>query len=121
MSDVVNDADFAQAFTITRSEGGSWQAGVWTNATTEIPSYGIIQPATKYDLKQVPEGDRVEGALSFHSSQPIFKTHTVAQNDTNAGISDIIVWHNQSYRIAYVYPWADFGFFKAVGVRMSGQ
>ncbi len=121
MAEVVNDPDFAQAFTITRSQGGSWQAGVWTNATTSLPGFGVLQPIVPEELKQIPEGDTVAGAISIHSSQPIYETHTTGQSDANAGISDVIVWQNQNYKISKVYPWQDFGYYKAIGTRMSGQ
>lgn len=121
LSSVVDDPDFAQAFTITRSSGGSWQAGIWTNATTALPGFGVIQPITPEELKQIPEGDRVEGMITFHSSAPIYETHTQSITDTNAGISDVIRWNGQNYRIIKVAPWQDFGYYKAFGARMSGQ
>ena len=118
---IVSDPDFAQEFVITRSCGGSWQAGKWVNETIKVCSYGVIQPSTPEELEQVPEGDRVTGALSFHSEQALFETHTYGPNDKFAGTSDII-WHRgQNYRLAKVFPWEDFGYFKAIGIRISGQ
>lgn len=121
LSEIVVDPDFAQEFSILRSNGGSWQLGKWVNATITVPTFGIIQPSTPEELEQVPEGDRVKGALSFHSETVLFETHTNAPNDPNAGISDIIAWRGQSYRLIKVFPWEDFGYYKAIGVRMSGQ
>lgn len=113
MSDIVNDPDFAQSFVITR-DGGSWVNGVWVAAPTPINGYGVIQPSTDAELDQVPEGDRVKGMVTFHSSSPIFETNP-------NGISDVIAWNNQTYRIVKVWPWQDFGYYKAIGARMSGQ
>lgn len=121
MSEIVNDPDFAQAFTITRSQNGTWENGIWVNATVAIPGYGVIQPTTPEELKQVPEADRVTGMVSFHSSSVIYETHTNGVTDSTAAISDTIAWNNQSYRVVKVFPWQDFGFYKAICSRMSGQ
>jgi hypothetical protein len=121
LSDVVSDPDFAQEFEIQRSSGGWWKAGVWINETIGVPGYGVIQPATPEELDQVPEGDRVKGSLSFHSECPLFETHTRSPNDKFAGTSDIICHRGQSYRLVKVWPWEDFGYYKAIGARISGQ
>lgn len=122
LSRVVNNPKFAQSFTITRSQGGAWNDdGVWIDATTEVDMYGIIQPATAKELNQVAEGDRVKEVKSFHSSQEMFITHTDGQNDSTTGISDIALHHNQQYRFVKLYPWNDFGYYKALGVRISGE
>jgi hypothetical protein len=121
LASIVSDPDFAQALTVTRSNGGSWQLGNWINNTESINWFGIVQPSTPEELEQVPEGDRVKGAMSFHSEQVIYETHTDGPTDPNAGISDLITWQNQIYRIVKVFPWEDFGYYKAIGVRKSGQ
>lgn len=121
LSEIVNDPDFAQDFTIQRSSGGSWQAGKWVTSTIDVCGFGIIQPATAEELDQVPEGDRVKGAMSFHSESPLFETHTTGPNDKFAGTSDIICWRGENYRLVKVWPWSDFGYFHAVGSRISGQ
>lgn len=118
---IVSDPDFAQPLIITRSSGGSWQLGNWVDATQQVNWFGIVQPATPEELEQVPEGDRVKGAMSFHSEQVIYETHTNGPTDSNAGISDLITWQNQTYRIVKVFPWEDFGYYKAIAVRKSGQ
>jgi hypothetical protein len=121
LAEVVNDADFAQEFEITRSHGGSWIAGKWVNETIGVPGYGVIQPATPEELEQVPEGDRVKGSLSFHSEAPLFETHTYGPNDKFAGTSDVICHRGQKYRLVKVWQWEDFGYYKAIGARISGQ
>ena len=119
--DIVNDSDFAQPFVIMRSQGGSFVAGVWTDNTISVNSFGVIQPSTPEELDQVPEADRVKGMVSFHSSSPIYETHTTGTNDSTTGISDIITWRGQQYRMVKVFPWEDFGYYNAIGARMSGQ
>jgi hypothetical protein len=112
VAEVVNDPDFAQAFTIVR-DAGSWVSGNWISNTTNISAYGVIQSPTGDELEQIPEADRVKGNATFHSSQEIFETNTT-------GISDTITWHGNTYKIVKVYDWADFGYYKAVGVRVDG-
>lgn len=114
---VVNDMRMAQPFVISR-DAGAWQAGVWVPNPQDVPSYGIIQPSTPEELEMLPEGDRVKGAFTFHSSNAIY--HTGVNNDGVESTSDIIAWHGQNYRIVFVAPWQDFGYYKAIGVRMSG-
>ena len=117
IAEVVNDPMFAQSFTITRSQGGVFLAGRWTNATVQVPGWGSIQPPNPEELDQIPEADRVTGIIAIHSTQPIYETNV----EMTYGISDIVVWHGNQYRIVKVYPWQDYGYWKAVAVRMSGQ
>lgn len=121
LSLIVNDPDFAQPFVITRSQGGSFTAGVWSDNTVMINGFGVIQPSTPEELDQVPEADRVKGMMSFHSSNPLYETRTTGPTDPNAGISDIITWRGQQYRMIKVFPWEDFGYYNAIGARMSGE
>lgn len=119
--EVVNDPDFAQNFVITRSSGSFNTSGIWSNVQTAVSAYGILQPATNEELEQIPDGDRVKGVISVHTSQVIYETHTTATNDVNAGISDLIIWNLQNWRIVKLFPWQDFGYFKGLCVRMSGE
>jgi hypothetical protein len=119
MSFVVNDPVFAQSFTIVRSSG-DFVAGIWSNVPVTIAAYGSIQPATNEELVYVAEADRVKGVNCIHTQALMYETHTVESPDPNAGISDIINWHNQQWKISYIYPWSDYGFTKALAVRMSG-
>jgi hypothetical protein len=117
IAQVVNDPAFAQSFTITRSKGGQFKLGRWINATQTVASWGSIQPPSPEELEMVPEGDRVTGMIVIHSSQPIYETNV---NLTN-GISDLVTWHDNQYRVMKVLPWQDYGYWKALAVRMSGQ
>ena len=117
IAEVVNDPAFAQSFTITRSSGGVWKSGRWSNATVDVPAWGSIQPPNPEELEQVAEGDRVSGVIAVHTTQPIYETNV----DLTNGISDLVTWHGQKYRVVKVYPWQDYGYWKALAVRMSGQ
>lgn len=118
IADVVNDPDFAQSFVITRKENGGWYLGRWQDTAVSVPMWGSIQPANPEELEQIPEADRVTGILTIHSTQPIYETNVTPMF---TGRSDIVNWNNQQYRVLKVYPWSDYGFFKAIAVRMSGE
>lgn len=117
IAEVVNDPVFSQSFTIVRSQGGYYRQGRWVNATVNVQAWGSIQPPTPTDLEMVPEGDRVSGVVQIHTTQPIYETNVELTN----GISDIVTWHGQQYRVLRVFEWQDYGYWKALAVRMSGQ
>lgn len=127
VSDVITSGDMAESYTILRSTG-SFQAGGWQETKTEIDGFGVVTVATDRDLRMVPEGDRVEGAMVFYSVQPIYETHAgngaygpLPNGDPGAGTSDILQWHKQNYRVARISPRSNRGFWKAIAVRMAGQ
>jgi hypothetical protein len=116
VADIVSDPDLAQPFTIERSKG-QFGLGGWQNTPESLPGYGVIQVATEQNLTEIPEGDRVTGSMVFFSAQPIYRTH----GGENPGLSDVLVWRNQTFRVMEVFSFADYGYYKAIAVRMSGE
>lgn len=119
LSDVANDPDFAQSYTVVRRSGRFALGRFTVTNTASLPFYGIIQPATDEDLDGIPEGDRISGAMSFISVQRMFNTNTEGIG-TPSALSDTIMWRGQNYGVWKAGPWGDFGFWKAVGVRLAG-
>lgn len=117
VSEVVNDPDLAQPFTILRSVG-SWLNGVWQSTQTSIQSYGVIADPSDRELEMIPEGDRVKGAKVFWSSTPIYGTHAT---EGAGGSSDILVWHGLNFRVLHVFQYQDYGVYRAVAVRMKAD
>lgn len=117
LSRVVNSPYFAQAFTVMRSTGSFVQGG-YASSACPIAFYGIIQPATDEDLRQVEEGDRTTGMMSFIAEGQMYKTRA-ASDRTPSGLSDRILWNGFEYKIVTTAPWKDFGFWKAVGSRQG--
>ena len=113
VSEIVSDPDFAQPFTINR-QTGVFVLGGYTTTSTPIPAGGVITVASERDLDQVPEGDRVRGAMLFYS-------HSQMNVTPESGTSDTITLRGDSYRVVKVWPYADYGFWKALGVRMTGD
>lgn len=122
VEEIITDPDFAQKFTVIRSTG-SFIKGLWTEGTvTEIEMYGTITNPTPNDLQQLPEGDRVVGAMVFHTNSPLYVTRAGAgtRRDPNA-ISDQIIWRGDYYKLSGVSVYADYGYYRAVGERIKGD
>lgn len=120
LTDIVNDPDFAQDYVVTRRYGVFALGAFQVTSSVTVPFWGIIQPATDEDLDMVPEGDRVRGLMSFISEQEMFKTNGNGLEGVQE-LGDLITWNNQVYKIVVTTIWKDFGFFKALGVRQSGE
>lgn len=122
VSRVVVSRNFAQpkGFTVYRITG-NWVKGRFViNPEVALSHQGTITVASSEDIEQVPEGDRVTGMMCFYSPQPMYITRSEGDLEA-AGISDEIVWQGQRYHLVSVDPWQDFGYYKAIGVRMAGD
>jgi hypothetical protein len=134
LGEVVNDPDLAQTFLIQRSTW-SWIKGVWQPGTTTetVVAYGVVSVAEPRDIEMVPEADRVKGMMVFYSSQPIYGTRGVlgfgqGNFDGPPGVggtlpasSDILVWRGLNWRVLSVRQMVDYGYFKAIAVRMRAE
>lgn len=118
VGDILADQDLAQRFVIHRSTG-SFQLGGWQDTVTTVTAYGAVIPTTDFELQQVPEGDRVTGAMTFWTQKTLYETR--GADSTAAGLSDIIAWRGQCFRLVKIFPYSDYGFCKGIGVRMSGE
>lgn len=119
-SDIVSDPDLAQSFVVVRTRGTFALGGYLPSSICSIPFWGNIQKATEEQLDIVSEGERVTGAMQFASTQRMY--HTWAEGlDCPSGLSDQIEWRGQCYKIVDVSPDVDYGFWKAIGVRQSGE
>lgn len=107
---------FTQSFTIKRPTTTFVLGGI-VETLVSIPAIGAVTVAKERDLAQVPVADRVTGAMLFISVTEIKVSH----GGTGAGTSDTIDWRGDTYRIAKLFPYVDYGFYKAVGVRVSGE
>jgi hypothetical protein len=115
LEDIVNDPDLGDEFVIHRITG-HFGAGGWIASPPQvIPAIGVVTVASDKDLSQVPEGDRVRGAMAFLCTQPIYLSSESGKN-----ISDELLWSGELYRVASVAPWTSFGFCKAIAVRKEG-
>lgn len=117
LSEVITDPDLSQGFTILRSNG-AWTNGVWIEGTpTAIGAAGVISVAKEKELRVLPEADRPESAMVFHATVPIY----VSRVSPAPATADLLVWNGENYRTLYVWPYGDYGFYKAIAVRMAGD
>ena len=117
VSEVLNDPDFQQTWIVWRSSG-SWIAGVWTENTKEsIEMSGVVTPSTAKDLQMLPEGDRITESKTFHSTDKIYTT----RNGVDAGTSDQIEYKGELFKVMSAKDYMDYGYNKAVAVRIAGD
>lgn len=117
VSEVLSSPDLVQQWTILRSGGGQFGPGSWIDSQTTLIASGVVTVTNPDDLMQIAEGDRVIGAMSFYSPAQMFETHVAGQE----GVSDQLQWNGQNYRVSKVFPYLNYGYWKAIGVRMSGD
>lgn len=116
LSDVVSDPDLAEPYVIRRITG-SFQAGGWqANAPQDIAAYGVVSVAKAKDLDAIPEADKIEEAMVFHSTQEMFVT-SEATNQT----SDLLVWQGDTYRVYSVANYSNRNYWKALAARIAGS
>lgn len=118
VAEIILDPDFAQWYTITRSVNGQFSWGGYQDLKQTLQTYGVIEPATSKDLEQIPEADRVIGMMAFYATIQLYTTQLL--NPGVSGISDQITWDSQQWRLQHVKEYQDYGYWKALGVRMSG-
>jgi hypothetical protein len=119
---VVSDGVLSEAYSIAR-QTGSFQIGGFATSEKIIPGWGVVSVATEEDLEMVPEGDRVTGAMVFHSENRIYETQkdvTPPPKGTQ-WVSDQLIWEFQRWRVLHVGPYPNRGFWKAIAVRMQGN
>jgi hypothetical protein len=113
VSAVVNSAEFAESFTIQRSNG-SYLNGTWTSRMVNLSGFGVVRVASQKDIMMTPEGDVIKGDRVFHSVNPLYTTSA-----EHARSSDILIWEGQPYRVMRVDNASNFGYYKAICVRMK--
>lgn len=118
LSSVIHSSRLSQDYTILRSSG-IWRDGefVKDGAPSVLSFHGIITVATARDLQKIPEGNRQEGAMKILSTEPIYVTGQLEEN----GFSDVLVWNNEKYQIVAVFPDKDYGFYRGICTRLSGE
>lgn len=119
ISEIVSDPLFAQSFIVYR-KSGTWLRGRFTQTEAPINFYGTIEVNNPKDIMQVPEGDRLTGLISIHTEQPIFTTRNNG-DQSGVGSSDEVVYKGERYKVVNVSDWDDFGYYKAIAVRMRGE
>lgn len=117
IEEMITDPDFVQDFIILRSSG-AFVDGVWTeSAPQRIKVQGVVNVMNAKELNMLPEGDRISGGMNFHTTEEVFVTRTGQEQ----GTSDKIIWRGEQYKIFNVFPYVDYGYYKASGERIKGS
>ena len=103
----------AGPFTVYRHPG-EWVCGAFEAKEEKIDTIGIVQPAGKDALEQLPEGDRTRDAVAVF-------TETELNCGGSDRAADEIEWRGARYRVASVRRWDAFDYCQAVAVRAGAE
>lgn len=122
LSFVIDDGVLSEPWSIVRSTG-TFEFGGWVTVETQICGYGVVSVASEQDLLMIPEGDRVTGAMVFHSRCRIYETQfdPGTFGPGKQWVSDKMLWNYQLYRIMKVGPYPNRNYWRAIGVREQGN
>lgn len=112
---IVNDPRFTQSFKVFR-KSGEWIKGRFIQSETEITFSGVITPAKPKQIEMIPEGDRVGGEISIHTTTKLYTTHSL--EGENEGTSDEIEWQGERYKLYQVNDYSQYGYYSAIGMRL---
>jgi hypothetical protein len=113
---VLTSHRLCKSFTVYRNTGHFAIGGYEQDSEQEISMIGAVMPTDSKDIDQLPEGDRVTESFTFYSKDPIYLT-----SSDNHGTSDQILYNGTRYRVAKVRNFLDYGYNKAIAVRMNGD
>lgn len=103
----------AAPFTVYRRTG-AWTRGTFAASESPVFALGVIQPAGADALDQLPEGDRMQSAVTVYTAFPLYE----AAQDQPA---DEIEWRGARYRVVRVTRWDAYGYTQAVAVRSGTE
>lgn len=116
VSELLNDPDLCESFTITRTTG-TFQIGGWQkNVPQVIQAYGAVRNTSGKELEMVPEADRIKNTLTFRTVFPLYTT-----NEQLGQVSDVLTFHGEDYRILAVKDYSQQGYFLAIATIMKGS
>jgi len=115
---VIKNRHMNQSFTVYRSSG-DWVDFEWVENTPEVLTItGIISIASEKEMENLDFADRVKGAIVIHS---IEKLNITRDDGTEKGTSDKVVWRGEEYKVKSSSPYADYGYYKSIAVRIKGN
>lgn len=112
VSELMYDPDFSTTFQLIRKKG-EWVDGRWVEMEKTSSVVGIVMGVNKKDLELMPEGDRLNEMRAFYCEKEL----QVTGDETT---SDICEYKGKRYRLIYGFDYSDFGYYKAIGVKLGG-
>lgn len=102
--------EFARIITRRRYPIGSYVGGEYVvGDPTEIEIAAVHQPVTSRDLRDLPEGQRVDALRSVWSRSDI-----QGANESTGRLADELVIEGETYRVVRAWARTEAGFSKAV-------
>lgn len=118
VSKAVNDPRFSQKFKVLR-KSGEWIRGRFEESEKEISMIGVITPSKPKEIEMIPEGDRVGGEITIHTTRKLYTTRSIeSETENNQGTSDVIEWQGERYKIYSVNDYSQYGYYQAIGMRL---
>jgi hypothetical protein len=120
LEELTFDPDLAQPFDVLRSTGG-FLNGTWQTRSEEmIPFYGVIAEPSVDKIEMEPQADVRHGDIVIWCHEPLYVTQG-STDSCEGSSSDIVRWRDHEYRLLEVRLLADWGYYRAVGVRMKAN
>jgi hypothetical protein len=120
-SKLLNKKRFSRNFVLKQTSGsrvnGRWVSGV----PVETTLFGSIQPASPKQRNSLPEGERLEDAISVFfrtTDKDAIRPLTVG---TSQAESDVIIVDGLEWWVRSVDNWFDYGHVTALCTRKEGQ
>ena len=116
----VIDLRFSQKFKVFR-KSGEWVKGRFIEGEKEISMIGVITPSKPKEIEMIPEGDRVGGEITIHTTRKLYTTRSIntsEANEENQGTSDIIEWQSERYKLYQVNDYSQYGYYSSIGMRL---
>lgn len=115
LANVIHSPMLSQNITIKRTSG-VWENGEFVvDDSEQLTARGIVTVASPRDLQVVPEGDRQSGAIKILTT---IRLRVTGEGDDRANFADIVLWHGEEYKVYSVTPDSDYGFYRAIAVRV---
>lgn len=102
VSDIIEDPDFQDSFTIVRSVETVDQHGRSSLAPTSISAWGIVQPASGRTMELTPDAVRTNAMLEIWTQFGLQEASDTTQ-------ADIVLWESKQYMVTHIDPWDNWG------------
>lgn len=102
VSDVLDDPDFNQSITVTRTMKGTDDRGETTTQQKAYTVPAVVAPITANELMRLPDAERLSGGCTVYSRFPLFS----GQGDYTA---DRITDNGSQFVVISVDDWGAFG------------
>ena len=116
ITDAIFDPELGMtSFSVSRLVYTRTPSGTTSQAAT-ASALGTIHPAAAEELQLLPEEERGETAIVFHTD---FALSTGSDRGKTYTAPDRITWNGNTWRVVSVRDWSMFGYYKALAVRLN--